>query len=168
MSLKTYLLKARVKWCKILGEAPPGYDNGPAEWTLDAILDEQGVADYVASGGDPFYVRDSKDGERFIKFTRKAIKKDGEKAQSIRVLDHRGEVWDQNKLIGNDSVVNIQYSLNEVNSKGKKRLKPSVLAVQVWDWKQYQSKSAFPTRDEPLNESPVTSETSDTPAWDEK
>ena len=148
MALKTYLIQGSAKWCKILGDAPPGYDNGPNEWSVDVVLDEKGKKDYLASGGDAFYIKSNKDGQEFIKFTRKAVKADGEAAKSIRVVDHRGEEWDQTKLIGNDSTINVSFSLNEVKSKGTKRLKPSILAIQVWDWKPYKVKSEFPVKED--------------------
>ncbi len=162
MAIKTTLIQVKAKWAKILGEAPPGYENGPAEWTLDGILDDKAEKEYIASGADPFYIKTNKDGEKFIKFTRKALKKDGTASQPIRVVDSHGEAWDQTKLIGNDSVLNVQFSLNEVNSKGKKRFKPSILAVQVWDFAAYKPKSGFPTKED----SNILADDTK-PAWDE-
>lgn len=168
MAIKTYLIQANAKWCKLLGKAPPGYDNGPAEWSVDAILDKDNEKLFLASGADPFYVKVNKEGERFVKFTRKAVKATGEESKPIRVVDHRGDDWDQSKLIGNDSVLNLSFSLNEVKSKGTKRMKPSLLAVQVWDWKPYKGKSEFPIKEDSNILSESDPQVSDTPAWDSK
>lgn len=148
MAIKTHLVRGQASWCKIIGAAPPGYDNGPAEWSFDLILDEEGKKTFLASGADKFYVK-NRDGKDFVRFVRKAVKQDGEAAQPIRVVDHRGQPWDGKTLIGNGSTLNVNFTLNEVKSKGVKRLKPSVLSVQVWDLKKYQGKSEFPVKDEP-------------------
>lgn len=162
MAIKTSLVQGRARWCKILGSAPPGYDNGPNEWTFDLMLDDKGKKDFLASGADPFYLREDKvTGESFVKFSRKAVKQDGTEAKPIRVLDHHGEEWNQSSLIGNGSTLNVQYTLNSIKSKGTQRNKPSVLAVQVWDHQKYVPKSSFPVK-----ESTNITETSDSePAW---
>lgn len=142
MGLKTYLIKGRAKWAKIIGKAPPGYDNGPAEWSIDILLDDQGKKDYVASGADKFYLREDKEGQTFVKFTRKAEKKDGTPSKPIEIVDHKNQAWD-NRLIGNDSVVNVCFTLRPVKSKGKERLKPSILSMQIWDYLAYKPKGPF-------------------------
>lgn len=145
--MKTFLIRGVAQWVRILGAPPPGYDNGPAEWSFDLILDEKSKKEYLASGGDPFYVKvDKETGNEQIKFVRKAIKKDGTKSQPIRVAGPDGAEWPQDTLIGNGSIINVRYSLNEVNSKGTKRMKPSAMAVQVWEHKKYM-KNEFPVKE---------------------
>lgn len=144
---KAYILQGEANYAKILGAAPPGYDNGPAEWTFDLILNEDQVKDYLASGADKFYVKTNKEsGAQYVKFTRKATKQDGEAAKPISVFGPDNKEWDQKVLIGNGSILNVKYTLNEAKYKGTKRLKPSVLAVQVWTYKPYVGKSSFPTK----------------------
>lgn len=150
MAIKTYLIQGKASYAKILGKAPPGYENGPAEWTVDVILDKDGVEQYKKSGADEFYVKTNKDtGEQYVRFTRRAVKQDGTEGKPISVFGPDGKDWEQNKLIGNGSVLNVKFSLNEVKSKGTKRLKPSVLAVQVWEHLAYKGKSDFPVREVP-------------------
>lgn len=155
MAIKSYIIRGKARWAKILGKAPPGYDNGPAEWSIDLYVDDDNKQLGISNGIDPFYFKESDNGEVHLRFTRKAVKQDGTEAKPIRVIDHKGEEWDQTKLIGNDSVLNVSYTLNEVKSKGKKRLKPSVLAIQVWDHAKYKPKSEFPVRED------ISSETTD-------
>jgi hypothetical protein len=143
------MIQGRASYAKILGSAPPGYDNGPAEWTFDLVLDEKGLKDYLASGGDNFYVKTNKEtGEQYIRFKRFALKKDGTPSKPILVVGPDGKEWDQKTLIGNDSILNVRFGLNEITHKKDKRLKPSVLAVQVWEHKKYEGKG-FPTKVEP-------------------
>lgn len=145
--MKTFLIQGSAQWVRVLGAPPAGYDNGPAEWSFDLVLNEKSKKEYLASGGDPFYVRlDKESGNEFIKFVRKAIKKDGNKSQPIRVVGPDGTDWPQENLIGNGSTVNVRYSLNPVNSKGTQRMKPSAMAIQVWEYKKY-SKSEFPVKE---------------------
>lgn len=144
---KSYFVQGKANYAKILGKAPPGYDNGPAEWTFDLILDEKGEEDYLKSGASDFYIKTNKDtGARYLRFSRKALKKDGTEAKPIIVIGPDGKEWDQKQLIGNDSVLNVKFSLNEIEHKKQKRLKPSVLAVQVWEHKAYQSSGGFKTK----------------------
>lgn len=147
MSVKVYIVTGKARYAKILGAAPPGYDNGPEEWTLDLVVDEAGEKQYLASGGSDFYVKVNKDtGEKYVRFSRKAIKRDGSEGKPFTVVGPDGKAWDQKKLVGNDSILNIKFSLNEITHKGAKRLKPSALAIQVWEHIKYEGKGGFPTR----------------------
>lgn len=147
MAIKTYLVSGEASYAKVLGKAPPGYEDGPAEWVVDVILNKDGIEQYKKSGGDEFYIKTNKDtGAQYLRFSRKAIKLDLSEGKPIQVVDHEGKEWDQTKLIGNGSKLNVKFSLNEVKSKSTKRLKPSILAIQVWEHKKYESKTGFPTR----------------------
>ena len=147
MSLKTFLVQGKASYCKILGNPVPGYEPLQKEWTFDLILDEAGKEKFLASGADPFYLKEGKDGEEYVRFTRRAIKKDGSESKPISVVGPDGVDWDQSVLIGNGSVLNVKFSLNSVKSQGMQRLKPSVLAVQVWEHTKYKGKSDFPVRE---------------------
>lgn len=143
--VNTYILQGTARWAKIVGEPHPGFDEGTKEWSFDLVLDEKGKAEFLASGADKFYLR-NKDGVDYVKFVRKATKSDGSPSKPISIEDDHGNPWGD-KLIGNGSVLNVKYSLNEVKSRGQKRLKPSVIAVQVWDHSPYVPKSSFKTRE---------------------
>lgn len=147
MAMQAYIIEAKAKWAKVLGEAPPGYENGPAEWSFDAILNDKSKARVLEVGVDPFYIKSNTDGEEYIKFVRKALRADGTEAKPIEVVDAYGKPWDQNVFIGNGSDIRVQFVLNEVKSKGTKRLKPSVLRVQVWELVEYKAKSPFEVKE---------------------
>lgn len=144
ISIKVYKLQGLSRYAKILGEAPPGYDNGPAEWTVDVILDEANKKAYLESGGDKFYIKtDKENGDEFVGFRRKAQRADGTTANPIEVVGPDGRPWDQKIKIGNGSVLNVKYTLNEVKHKGVKRLKPFVMGIQVWEHVKYEPKSTW-------------------------
>lgn len=147
MAIKVNLVQGLARYAKILGVAPPGYDNGPEEWTFDLVLDEDGEKSYLASGASDFYLKTNKDtGERYVRFSRKAVKRDGTAGKPFSVVGPDGAEWDQTKLIGNNSVLNVKYSCNEIEHKKAKRLKPSCIAIQVWEHVKYEGKSGFPTK----------------------
>lgn len=130
-------------YCKIIGKPVPGYDEDQLEWTFDLVLDTKGVKELLASGAGKQYVRQHKvTGEDYVRFTRKALKKDGTPGKPIQVVDAQGKPWGSD-LIGNGSVLNVAYTLNEVGKGKDLRLKPSVLAVQVWDHNKYEPKTGF-------------------------
>ena len=147
MAVKVNLVSGKARYAKVLGKAPPGYDNGPEEWTFDLVLDEGGEQDYLASGASDFYIKTNKDtGERYVRFSRKAVKRDGSEGKPFQVVGPDGKEWDQKKLIGNDSVLNVKFTLNEIEHKKQKRFKPSAIAIQVWKHVKYEGKSGFPTK----------------------
>lgn len=144
--MKSSIVQGRARWAKILGAPVPGYDPESKEWSIDLILDEEGRKAFLASGADKFYIKE-KDGEDVVRFVRKAKKKDGSEGKPISVIGPNGADWDQDVPIGNDSVINVKYTLNEVTSQGKKRLKPSIIAIQVWEHRPYTKGAGFPTKE---------------------
>lgn len=148
---KTNILRGKARFCQILGKPRPGYGtepgNGDPEWTFDLVLDEQGKKDFLKSGADKSYIK-SRDGFEYVRFTRKAIKKDGTEAKPINVVNAQGKEWDPKVLIGNDSELNVAFVLNSRTYKGKTILKPSVISVQVWDLVKYVPKNSFPVKPE--------------------
>lgn len=153
MSLKTFVIRGKSSWCKIIGKAPPGFDNGPPEWSLDLYLDDENTKKLLSTGVDKFYLRKNKEsGAAFVRFVRKAQRSDGTDSNPIRVVDHNNNEWD-NKLIGNDSTLNVCYAINEVKSKGTKRLKPVIISVQVWDHVKYTPKGPFETKKSDVQDS---------------
>lgn len=150
---KTHTIQGKASWLKILGEPVGGYPNGtgPKEWTGDIILDDKAIKSYLKSGGSDFYIKENKEGQKYLRFVRKAIKRDGTPGKPFSVVDHANRPWPQDVLIGNGSVINVAYTLNEVGFGKEKRLKPSALAIQVWNHVPYDATkggSVFPTRND--------------------
>lgn len=79
----------------------------------------------------------------YISFKRKALKQDGSPNQPIRVVDHKGEPWD-NRKIGNGSTVNVNFAINEYKP-GENNA--NILSLQVWDYVPYEG-GEFPTRED--------------------
>lgn len=131
------MLTAKAFYAKVVGKPHPGYDKSKYEWSLDACnltaeakktLKAQGIGDYIKNKGD--------DRGDFMTFKRPAMKSDGAPGKPIRVVDNKGQPWDQTKFIGNGSTVNINYAVNDKASGGSK---PGIIALQVWEHVPYES-----------------------------
>ena len=136
------ILQGTAYWAKVLGKPQDGYTKGEREWSVDIALDEATEQKYLAEGGSDFYLKSKENhpanGKRFIAFKRKEIKQDGTPAKPIEVVDNKGNPWDPSVKIGNGSVVNFKFALNEVTVGKDKRLKPSLIGIQVWEHVPYE------------------------------
>jgi hypothetical protein len=135
------LIQGKAKWAKITGKPHPGYENKFNEWSIDVYVDDATVERLKAEGlGDK--IKDKGNGE-YITFKRKELKKDGTPNQPIRVVDHRGEAWG-NQKIGNGSTVNVNFAINEFKPK---QFNANILSLQVWDLVAYEG-GEFPVRED--------------------
>lgn len=141
--MEVYTIRGKAKWAKILGAPKPAYNPSEKEWTIDLILDAAGVAALKKLGLGK-KVRESDDGEPFIKFERASHKKwgpeQGAPNKPISVVDEFGEEWDQTQLIGNGSVVEVDFTTYESTWNGKKFIKPAILSVKVLTHIPYEAK----------------------------
>ncbi len=80
----------------------------------------------------------------YITFKRKEKKPDGSPNQPIRIVDHKGEAWD-NRKIGNGSTVNVNFAINEYKP-GENNA--NILSLQVWDLVPYEGGGDFPVRED--------------------
>lgn len=147
MAINNHLIQGKAMWCKIVGAPVPGYQNGPPEWTFDLVIDKDTQKKLLKIGVAPQYLKDNADGETFVRFTRKATKRDGSEGKPIKIVDHKNQDWGTD-LIGNGSILNVSFTLNPVGAGTAARLKPSVLAVQVWNLEKYSPKATFKTRED--------------------
>lgn len=136
------ILQGTAYWAKVLGKPQDGYTKGEREWSVDVALDDSVADKYLAEGGSDFYLKTKENhpanGKCYLAFKRKEIKQDGSPAKPIEVVDNKGNPWDPSVKIGNGSVVNFKFALNEVTVAGKTRLKPSLIGLQVWEHVPYE------------------------------
>ena len=144
------MIRGPIAWAK-LREPVPGFTKTQKEWTFDLGVDDVAskklhdleCGDYIKPVKHPKSGKEHTLGMPWIKFTRREIKNDGTPAKPIRVVDANGKDWDMNVPIGNGSIVNVKFAVNEKQSGG---MKPSVIAIQVWELKEYEGGEEFPTR----------------------
>lgn len=148
--IKAYVIRGTAKWFRAVGKPTGGYPNGtgPEEWTFDLIPDDESKEKLLKLGMSKKYLKTNQDGEEYVKFSRKALRRDGAASQPFKIVDHNGQPWDD-RLVGNGSTLNVQVVLNEIGTGKEKRLKPSALAIQVWDLEKYVMKSPFESKGTP-------------------
>jgi hypothetical protein len=136
------LIRGKAKWAKIIGEPVWGYENKHKEWSIDVYPEDESIERLKAEGlGEK--LKDKGNG-LYITFKRRDTKQDGTPTQPIRVVDHHGQAWDPKQRIGNGSVVNVNFAINEY---GKNQKSANILSLQVWDLVKYEG-SEFPTKEE--------------------
>lgn len=134
------IIRGKAKWAKVIGDPVWGYENTFKEWSIEVDPDEESIERMEAEGfGDKIKVKGDR---KFVKFSRKEFKANGEPNKPIRIVDSQGKPWNGDK-IGNDSVVNINFAPNEYK-KGKFSL--NILSMQVWDHIPYND-GGFPIKE---------------------
>ena len=134
------LIQGIAKWAKVVGEPAWGYENKFKEWSIDVYVDADTVKKLKAEGLGP-KLKDKGNGE-YITFKRKELKVDGSPNQPIRIVDHRGQPWDDRK-IGNGSTVNVNFLINEYKP-GQKNA--NIISLQVWDYVSFGG-NEFPSKE---------------------
>ena len=136
------LIQGKIRWAKIVGEPSWGYKNAHKEWSCDLFVDDATIAKLKAEGLKD-RLKDKGDGT-FITFKRRELKADGTPNKPIRIVDSKGQPWDGRK-IGNGSVVNVNFAINEF-SKTEKNV--NILSLQVWELVPYEGGGDFPIRED--------------------
>lgn len=134
------LIRGKAKWAKVIGAPVWGYEKAFKEWAIDVYIDEKTSEKVKAEGLTP---KNKKDGQGdFMSFKRKELKFDGTPNKPIRIVDAKGEPWDDRK-IGNGSIVNVNFALNEYKP-GK--FSANILSLQVWTLVPYEGGDGFPVK----------------------
>lgn len=146
------MIRGTASWAKIVGAPAKAYDPGKFEWSVDVSVDEatrkdlikQGIGDKVRNKGD--------DRGDFLTFKRPSTRKDGTPSKPIEIVDHEGKPWPDGVKIGNGSILNVKYVINETEYGGRKFKKPGILKVQVWEHVPYEGRDGddeeFPVKAE--------------------
>lgn len=140
------LAQGRAKWTKLFSKPHPGYDGAYNEWSVDVYFDDKTV-EKLKTEGLGKRLKDKGNGI-YMSFKRKELKQDGSPNQPVRVVDHRGEAWNPSIKIGNGSIVNVNFAINEY---GKGEKSANILSLQVWDLVKYEG-GEFPVREDAKNE----------------
>lgn len=123
----TLVFRGKLMYPKILGEPVLNYNKDGQEWKFDFIpLDPEGAAKELKavgvgerlrvlndSEGNPRY-----DGRAYMSFKQNALKKSGEPNLPIRVTDVLNNKWDEEKLLGNETIADVKFVVID-NGKGK-------------------------------------------------
>jgi hypothetical protein len=141
------LIRGTSKWAKVTGEPHWGFENKHREWSIDVFLDEETVHRLEVEGLEA-KIKDKGNGP-FITFKRRETKQNGESNSPIRIVDHHGNTLQDKDTaykgpkIGNGSVVNVNFAVNEY---GKNQKSANILSMQIWDLVPYEG-GEFPTKE---------------------
>lgn len=120
---QTVTLRGKANYAKILeSQLSPNYNKDGFEWKMDLIISKEtakelkayGIADRVKSKDD--YV----DGRPYLSFKHKELQASGKKNDPISIVDIKGRPWDQKVEIGNESDVDVKFSVVDFGP-GKKK-----------------------------------------------
>lgn len=142
------MINGKAFWFKAAGTPHANKFNPQVpQWSFDLSVDDTIAQALISKGMKKSYLRDKQD-ERgtFLTFTRDSIKKDGAQGKPFKIVNAQNNPWDDNVKIGNGSELNVVVTLNERTFRGEKFLKPSAVAIQVWNLIEYDA-SNFPTKE---------------------
>lgn len=118
------VIRGPVHYAKILGSPVPCYDKDKGkEWKMDVELNAATVKELKGYGiGDRIKQKDGYlDGAPHISLRQNSQKADGTPNNSPRVVEGDGKTpWDQEKLIGNESVCDVKVAIMD-HGPGKKK-----------------------------------------------
>lgn len=114
--------RGKTSFAKILGNPVGNKFGDDLNWTMDLVLTPEAVKEAKALGiGDRVKRKEEYlDGQPHMSFKQPELRKDGTPNKPIRVVDINGKDWDQNKLIGNGSDVDVKFAVADFG-KGKKK-----------------------------------------------
>lgn len=158
MATSSAIIEGKIRYAKILGEPVDNYDKDGMEWTFEIEATDATKAILKAKRCKNRFK--SIDGVDYTKFQRDSVKKDGSAAKPFIVYDAYGDPWDQEKLIGNGSLVAVKVLFSEREHEGKRFNKASAYEIVVVEHVPYTKDSGFNFKDkgEDTNVSSTTDE----------
>lgn len=124
------VLEGRIYWAKIFGDPVFNEFANERQWTFDLEitpktaewLKKVGFEDKQAKTKDGT-VKLTPDGQPFIRFRSPEFTKEGEKRKPYRVVDFNNQLWDDEKKLGNGSIVQVrvvgrEYVRGKTSTKG--------------------------------------------------
>ena len=145
---QTVVIRGKTSFAKILGEPVLNYSKDGKEWKLDLQIPKTAVKEFKSYGiSDRVKTKDEYlNGEPYITLKQRELRASGEPNKPIKVVDIKGADWDQDKLIGNGSDVDVKIRIVDFGPGKKKGVYP--VSVRVLNLVPYAGASDF----EPLDE----------------
>jgi hypothetical protein len=155
--------RGEAEWAKILGE-PVGFEDNPKAWSVSLLLDSQdpttiefterleacfqefhGTKAKISRHGWPFREHTTKDesgkevatGKIEFRFKRKELTAKGNPKDAPIVMDAKKQLWPQDKLIGNGSIIKVAFSPFPWEMSGAKGMSLDLEQVQVLKLVEY-------------------------------
>lgn len=113
----TFIVRGHLVYAKVLGAPVLNYNKDGKEWTFDFVpldpeklesqLEEVGIEDRLRKKSKTKYP--VMDGRPYMSFKQKELKANGEPNQPIKVVDAANKPWDNNRLLGNETVADVKF-----------------------------------------------------------
>lgn len=139
---ETVFMRGKIYWAKIFGEPRPNYGGDAREWTFEFEPDEDGLALLKKMKLSDRLKDKYEDRGRFITLKQREFNSQGEKNKHIRVYDENDEPWDDKKLLGNATVVDLKINVVDYGPGKKAGIYPR--AIRVRDLVEYQASEFAP------------------------
>lgn len=134
------VIRGKTSYAKILGEPMLAYDKTSREWKMDLELINQATIKELKSFGIGDRIKQKEeylDGAPYLTLKQRELRADGSPNQPIRVVEADGKTpWDQEKLIGNGSVVDVKVAIMDFGPGKKKGV--YIRGVRVLDLVSYE------------------------------
>ena len=135
-------LHGKVYWAKVLGAPRTNYNEDGREWSFEFEPDAEGVVTLTEHGlEDRLRDRSDKKGYedrgKFIILRRNELDYEGNPNEHIRIVDAADQKWDENKLLGNATEVDVKVQIVDYGRGKKKGIYP--VAIRVLELVPYES-----------------------------
>lgn len=146
-------IRGKTSYAKILGDPVPNYSKDGYEWKMDLQITKETAKELKGYGiGDRVKMKpEYLDGQPFVTFKQREMRTDYKTGGQVKndpptVLDIAGKPWPQDKLIGNGSDVDVQFTIKD-HGPGKKA-GVYIRKVRVLNLVPYDNPDALPPIDE--------------------
>lgn len=108
-----HTVRGTAMYAKVLGAPVYNKFAKDNEWTIDLVISNDTTKEIKGLGiGDRVKKKEGfADGKPYLHFKQKELTAKGNKNEPIKVTDIFGNPWPDDKLIGNGSVIDIQFAL---------------------------------------------------------
>lgn len=142
---QTVVIRGKASFAKILGEPVLNYNKDGKEWKMDLLLTNKDSLKELKAAGIADRIKRKEtylDGEPYLSFKQTEYRKDGiTKNDPIPVVDIKGKLWDDEKLIGNGSDVDVKFVIMDFGPGKKKGV--YIRGVRVLNLVPYEGGSGF-------------------------
>lgn len=144
------VLRGKAFFAKILGDPVPNYNKDGKEWKMDLKLaNKESLKELKDLGvGDRVKQKENYlNGSPYITLKQSEFRKDGiTRNDPIKVYDAAGKEWDQSRLIGNESDVDVKIAVMDFGPGKKKGM--YIRGVRVLNLVPYERKDFPPLSEE--------------------
>lgn len=149
-------MTGKIYWAKILGDPVLNYNKDGREWTFEFEPDEAGV-EALKKHKLTDRLKDKQEGRpKYLVLKRAELNREGDKNKPIRIYDLEENEWDQEKLLGNGSVVDVKLDIRDYGVGKKKGIYP--VAIRIRDHVEYTASEFGKYNEAPAKQTKVEEE----------